>query len=322
MAALSSIAAGATIAAAGVGIAGGLKTLTSKPKAPSVSAGANPGSVLGIGFNRGLSTPGLMFEKGTLTPTGSGIDLRNLLELFSAGGTGVPGSLASLRAKQAALGGNIPALRAGIQGLRGDFSNLRAQVVPGFGALTEARVKSIRDAASESIGNLRETMARRNVLGSSFATDTESRTRLAFAQEESNVRAEAKVAEIGATQQLISDELNTYAQELGLTEFDASLHQQDISNAITQSNLIINELTRQLQELNIAGSVANGVASAVANQGMAEARLQLLSSGLGDQNFTAGLKSIQGSIEGLGAAFGNTLQQQARIDVASRPDIF
>jgi hypothetical protein len=308
--------------AAGVGIASGIKSLTSSPKAPSVASGANPGSVLGIGFNRGLSTPGLKFEGGTLSPTGSGLDMRQLLELFIGGGANLGGSLTNLRAKQAALSGNIPALRAGIQGLRGEFSNLRGLVRPGFGELTEASVKSIRDAAAESIGNLRESMARRNVLGSSFGEDTISRTRLAFAQEESKVRAEAKIAEITATETLIKDELATFAQEMGLTEFEAGLTQQDISNAVTQSNLLINELTRQLQEVGIAGNVANGVAGAVAQQGIAEARSQLLASGLADQNFTAGLKSIQGSIETLGATFGNTLQQQARIDVASRPDIF
>ena len=307
------------IIAAGVTIAGGIKSLTSSgPKAPTIQ-NPNPGSALGIGFNKGLSTPGLLFDKGVLSSQGAGTDMRNLLELFIGGGQQVPGSLANLRSGQQALAGNIPALRSGIQGLRGGLTDLRSRVAPGFGELTQSRVKAIRDAASESIGNLRENLAKRNVLGSSFGADTESRTRLAFAQDEERARAEAKIQEIALTGELIGQELNTFAQEMGLTEFEAGLKQQDIANAITQSNLLINELTRQLQELGVAGSVANGVASAVAQQGIAQAQLQLLTQQQAGKDTAGAISAITGGLRSLGGAFGGNLQQQAFNDVSSDP---
>ena len=202
-------------------------------------------------------------------------------------------------------------IRAGLgdslRAASGSIADLRAQVQPGFGALTDARVTAIRDAAAESIGNLRDSLARRGVMGSSFADDAVTRTRLAFSREEQTARSEAKIAEIGLTseltQQQFTNELNSFAQQLGLSGFEASLYQQNIANLTSQVTLAQQELTRYLQEFGVAGNLANGVAAAVSQQGIAQAQLQLLSQQQAGRDSAGAIASISGGLKDLGKVF-------------------
>jgi hypothetical protein len=173
--------------------------------------------------------------------------------------------------------GMLGPVRSGLVGLNSDLATLRGEVRPGFGRLTDARVTAIRDAASESIGNLRDSLARRNVLGSSFANDAVSRTRLAFAKEEERARAEAAIQEIGLSQQLIQEQAANYGQQLGLLQEDrANLSQQAVIYQ-SQAQIIANQMDRELQEFAISANALNGVQAALTQQGIAQAQLDALS---------------------------------------------
>lgn len=278
-------------------IAGGIASLTSsKPKTPQIAGTGSPSSGLQIGFANPLTTPGYGFSGGQLQKSGLGDAYDTAL-----GGFLVGGGLDALRSNQTATAlGRLGPAREGLGNSLNSIQELRAQVQPGFGALTNARVTAIRDAAAESIGNLRDSLARRQVLGSSFADDAISRTRLAYAKEESSARAEAKVAEIGAQSQFIAQELGTYAQMLGLDLAEANIKQQDIANSITQANLISNEMTRQLQEFGIAGNIANAVSAQVNQQGIAQAQLQLLSQVQAGKDSAGGLSLLASGLTSLG----------------------
>ncbi len=80
---------------------------------------------------------------------------------------------------------------------------LEEDVRPGFGRFTEAATRTIRNAASRRIGNLREQLRQKRVLGASFAEDLITRTALEFAQEEEAVRARAGIAEIAASLEVL-----------------------------------------------------------------------------------------------------------------------
>lgn len=283
-------------AAAGIASVGAsIYSLTKKPPAiPQVNAGGSSG--LRIGFATPLTTPGYGFSEGNLFKSPAGEAFANAQGGFLAGG-----GFDALRNRQVgqALSG-LPGQRAALGGALTSIGDLRAQVKPGFGALTDARVTAIRDAAAESIGNLRESLAKRQVMGSSFADDAVSRTRIAYAREEQSARAEAKLAEIGVQGQLIEQELNTYARALGLDQFEASVYQQDIANAVLQSNLISQEMTRQLQEFGIAGNIANSVSATVTQQGIAQAQLQLLSSVQSGKDSAGALAGLTSGLKDLG----------------------
>lgn len=123
---------------------------------------------------------------------------------------------------------------------------LRQQVTPGFGRLTEARLAGIGDRARRAIGNLRENLARRRVLGSSFAQDALARAEREFAREEADVRAQSFLEELQLTNELIQ-------QEFGLRR---------------------NEFQTQLDELNLQAEVASQLSQGATGQLAANARLK------------------------------------------------
>lgn len=183
--------------------------------------------------------------------------------------------------------GDMGALRGNLVPLRGDLAQLRADTRPGFGRLSAARVKAIKDAGSESIGNLRESLARRNVLGSSFANDAISRQQMAIGQEVERASAEALVQEFGF-------ELQRMGAELGVNQQDMQIVNQSAQLIAQRASMLANQMDRDLQELAVAGNIRNGVNAAVSAQAMQMAQLQML-----QQTTNAG---NQASLAGLGLA--------------------
>lgn len=90
---------------------------------------------------------------------------------------------------------------------------LRERVAPGFSDLRRVRLAESDNAKSAAIGNLRENLARRRILGSSFAADALSRAEREFAQERDRITAETTLQEIAATEALLKQEFETGRQE-------------------------------------------------------------------------------------------------------------
>jgi len=148
---------------------------------------------------------------------------------------------------QSRLGDTTSALRS-----------LREQVAPGFGDLTRARVKAIRDAGSRTVGNLREELGKRRVAGSSFAEREIASTEALFAQEEERARAEAKVQEIALTDQLIGHEFNAAFSVLTTLisqgNFEASLA-AGFETAMLQLQEGVQAANDQIQQAHMAGKM-------------------------------------------------------------------
>lgn len=125
------------------------------------------------------------------------------------------------------------------------LSELRGQVTPGFGRLTTSRLAEIESARARSVGNLRENLQRRRVLGSSFASDALARTEAEFAQQAERVQAESFLQELELSTNLIAQEF-TVAR---------------------------GEFTTQLDELNLQADLASQLASGATATLAANARL-------------------------------------------------
>ncbi|MGI9411544.1 MAG: hypothetical protein ACR2OV_15805 [Hyphomicrobiaceae bacterium] len=152
-------------------------------------------------------------------------------------------------------------LIGGVQGVLNQgaqqFANIRSQLRPGFGALTESRVGSLRDTARRSIGSLRQNLARRRLQGSSFASDAISRAEAEFGRQEADLRARSFLEELDATQNTINRELelSVGAIERGIAELDlqanlgtsllAGITTQLGENARLQSQLAAESLAGQ-----------------------------------------------------------------------------
>lgn len=283
---------------AGALIGGSLGSSLGQGDAPDVSAMARQ-----AGFSGNIEAPGYALRgnnllKRDITPGKIMFDTANELR-------GVANRTGGLRT-------NLAGMRASLTGVGGELAALRADVRPGFGRLTEARVRSIKDAGAESIGNMRESLARRNVLGSSFANDALGRQQLAIGQEVERARAEAFVEEIGMSRQLLMDEISRVGAELGLSVEERQIYGQQAQALSAQAQVVANQMDRELQELSVAGAIRNGVSQAISAQAIQQAQLQMLNAQ--NQNELAGLMTAgaMGLFRGGGSAMTSTNAQFGR----------
>lgn len=106
--------------------------------------------------------------------------------------------------------------------LGGELGALRQRVAPGISELRASRLAEIEDARNRAIGDLRENLARRRVLGSSFGQDTISRAESEFAGQRERVAAESTLAELEMTNNLINQQFNAQRSQFqtGLDELN------------------------------------------------------------------------------------------------------
>lgn len=185
-----------------------------------------------------------------------------ILQRFSPTGFSAPGLSGSLNRSTNTFGvtrtaegqRSLDALRGGFEGLASEIRGLRPQVEPGFGRLTEGRVQAIRGAGQRAVGNLREELSRRRVLGSSFAQREVSGVEAEFGRQEEVARAESFLAELELTRSLIADEfkasLSGSAAVLDQLNFETGLA-ANLSQSVSQqlhSNITAQAQARAAQE--------------------------------------------------------------------------
>lgn len=83
---------------------------------------------------------------------------------------------------------------------------LLPRVAPGISDLRSARLSKIENARRSSVGNLRDNLARRRVLGSSFAQDAITRADSEFAAQSERAAAESFLQEMEMTTQLMQQQ--------------------------------------------------------------------------------------------------------------------
>ena len=147
---------------------------------------------------------------------------------FQPSGTGGSGTFNLTRGE----GSNraIESLVGATQSATRGFKDLRSQVRPGFGRFTQSAIESIRGAADKTVGNLREELSKRRVIGSSFAQREIASTEAEFGRLEEQARSEALLAEIGATGKLIGMEF-----EAAITGITSILKQFNFESGIAAS---------------------------------------------------------------------------------------
>ncbi len=128
------------------------------------------------------------------------------------------------------------------------FRGLRDRVQPGFGELTRTRIDAIRGAGKRAVGNLREELGKRRVLGSTFASREIASTEAEFGRLEEQSRAESFLQEVALTGQLIKEEFSASLEGvltvLKQLNFETAIGAQLSSNT---SQLINANLTAQAE---------------------------------------------------------------------------
>ena len=264
-------------------IIGGIASIFSgsKTKAPQI-----PQNIV----TKNFSSPFYNLNNGVLTAkpgAASPLDYRKML----AGLQGTQADYMGLRA-------GLRPIQGAVSGVSSNLSSLYGELRPGFGRLTEARVKTIRDAAAAAVGDLRTQMQQRNVLGSSFAADAEARTKLAFAQQEEQARAEAIVQETALSTEILQKQLATQAVALGISEEDRAILMQSAQNYLSQANVLNQQITTELNQLGVSGQITNQ-ASQIAMQGaIQQAQLDMLQKNINNAAIVGGITSVANSLLG------------------------
>lgn len=223
----------------------------------SIASAATPSIMRGLGIGSSDGPDGL--NKWGLTPMGVQRDysptlnaggLNAHMEKYadpSLGGHKRLGWFVDSSSERKGLVNNIASQYAN---LGNQFGALAGQVTPGFGRLTEARVKAIRDARDKAVGDARSELARRRVLGSSFGSDVISRTQAQFAQDESAARAQSFLEELDASVSLLEKETTAHAQsfatqldELNLQADTALALQNKSAQSLTENQGILQKLS-------------------------------------------------------------------------------
>ena len=268
-------------------IIGGIASIFSgsKTKAPQISPNV---------VTKNFSSPFYNLNNGVLTAkpgAASPLDYRKMLSGLQGDQAGYMGLRAGLRPIQSA-----------VSGVSSNLSSLYGELRPGFGRLTEARVKTIRDAAAAAVGDLRTQMQQRNVLGSSFAADAEARTKLAFTQQEEQARAESIVQETALSTEILQKQLATQAVALGISEEDRAIMMQSAQNYLSQANVLNQQITTELNQIGLSGQITNQVSQIAMQGAIQQAQMDMLQKNINNANIAGGLTSVFGGSTMLGKA--------------------
>lgn len=138
-----------------------------------------------------------------------------------------------------------------------DLQGLLSQVAPGYGRLTESRVKAVRDAGERNKSNLTQNLSNRKLLGSSFASNDITSSELEFSKAEEQARAESFLQEMEMTHSLLNEKLQV---DLSGVQTDLDLYTTALETDMQALNVPLEEQERLMD---IAVSLANGVAQAM-----------------------------------------------------------
>ena len=271
-------------------IIGGIASIFSgsKTKAPQISPNV---------VTKNFSSPFYNLNNGVLTAKPGAASPMDFGKMIS-GLQGNQGGLMGLRA-------GLRPIQSAVSGVSSNLSSLYGELRPGFGRVTEARVKTIRDAAAAAVGDLRTQMQQRNVLGSSFAADAEARTKLAFAQEEEKARAESIIQETALSTEILQQQLATQAVALGISEEDRAILAQSAQNYLSQANVLNQQITTELNQIGLSGQITNQVSQIAMQGAIQQAQLDMLQKNINNANIAGGLTMVgNGLTSGLSSMFG------------------
>ncbi len=132
--------------------------------------------------------------------------------------------------------------------IKSRYGDLFSSVRLGFGRWPDTVRRSIRDRSAVAVGNLRESLGRRRVLGASFAGDALGRVKLGFAREEAQELAKVGVQEVQLQNQILRDQSGALTTQIQgeLQEFNIAA---DFSTSLNELEIKRLELEQEFNEM-------------------------------------------------------------------------
>lgn len=180
---------------------------------------------------------------------------------------------------------------------------LRATVAPGFNDLLSARIQQINDSARTAVGNLRQNLSSRRILGSSFGQDTLTRAGAEFSRQKDQATADNFLQSLDVNNKLLNQQYAAYSQQ-----FQTGLNELNL-------------------ESSIATSLASGASSIIAANAQLQAKLDqqnnqfrananlVQEQGIG--KLLGGFLGGSGPIGGSGGTFSGNMSQGYSTDPGS-----
>lgn len=138
------------------------------------------------------------------------------------------------------------------------LAGLRERVAPGFSDLRRSRLAGLESNRRRTVGDLREGLARRRVLGSSFARDTITRANREFQQEEDRIRAESFLTELELTHALANEEFDVRRGEFQTSLDELNLQAEIATQLATAATAQLGANARLKSELNASSASGFG----------------------------------------------------------------
>jgi len=137
------------------------------------------------------------------------------------------------------------------------LGGLRSRIAPGFSNLRRVRLRDLENRRRRALGDIRENLQKRRVLGSSFGSDALARADAEFAQSADRINAESELQEIGTSQELIGQEFaaKTQAVQTALDELNI---QADMAAKLSSQASGVLQQNAQLKE-QVAANNAKGI---------------------------------------------------------------
>jgi hypothetical protein len=168
----------------------------------------------------------------------------------------------------------------------GEVGGLRGMVAPGMSALRAARIAELEGARERAIGTLRENMARRSVLGSSFGQDALARAEAEFGGAKGKVAAESLMQELELTNNLINQQFGLQRQAFQTGLDDLNLQAGIAAQLSAKGTETMQKQSQFMMEQAMKEQILKG-------QFFGQTLIQPLSKGVGDAA-AAGAKSYFG----------------------------
>lgn len=172
--------------------------------------------------------------------------------------------------------------------------DLLNRVNPAYGDITKSRVAAINNAKQASVSDLRSILARRRVLGSSFADDTQKRTEAEYAQKEADARATSLLEEMDATAKLIDTNLQYKTSQISGVK--------SLLDEAFNMNMAADQT--QLDEWNTMWNAANGLLSSFQRVQQANAAADYENALAAGKTLAASLSSMSGLGKEIGTKIG------------------
>jgi hypothetical protein len=176
---------------------------------------------------------------------------------FSGGINATAGAAGNYHVTESpALSGMVGKLQSTFGQQAGALGDLAKTVSPGFSLFRQAGLADIAGRGEASLSNLRDTLAQRRILGSSFANSSLSQANADIEKQRTDFIAQSYLAELDASNKLIQEQytagVNQFKVGIDQANFEAGIA-ADLTKSANAAMASVATAQAQLDAQNAAG---------------------------------------------------------------------